>query len=105
MGIQRWCCEISTREITGCRFPELLIIASKIEDVIDNLESQTELTAVVIKRFERYYLQPHNLVIRFGADQLDQSQDLMQALSKRSGDQSQFVAMNFFGFANYFWRK
>jgi hypothetical protein len=43
---------------------------------------------------ERYYLQPQNLVIRFGADQLDQSQDLMQALSKRSGDQSQFVAMN-----------
>ena len=42
---------------------------------------------------ERYYLQPHNLVIRFGTDQLDQSQDLMQALSRRSDDQSQFVSM------------
>ena len=46
-----------------------------------------------LRLIERYYLQPHNLVIRFGADQLDQSQDLMQALSKRSGDQSQFVPM------------
>ena len=42
---------------------------------------------------ERYYLQPHNLVIRFGTDPLDQSQDLMQALSKRSADQSRFLSM------------
>jgi hypothetical protein len=46
-----------------------------------------------LRLIERYYLQPHNLVIRFGTDQLDQSQDLMQALNRRSGDQSQFVAM------------
>ena len=46
-----------------------------------------------LRLIERYYLQPHNLVIRFGTDPLDQSQDLMQALSKRSADQSRFLSM------------
>ncbi len=46
-----------------------------------------------LRLIERYYLQPNNLVIRFGKDQLDQSQDLMAALSKRAEDQSQFQQM------------
>ena len=44
-----------------------------------------------LRLIERYYLQAQNLVIRFGTDQLDQSQDLIEALSKRSQDRSQFV--------------
>ncbi len=46
-----------------------------------------------LRLIERYYLQTQNLVIRFGTDQLDQSQDLIEALSKRSQDRSQFVQM------------
>ena len=46
-----------------------------------------------LRLIERYYLQSQNLVIRFGTDQLDQSQDLIEALSKRSQDRSQFVQM------------
>lgn len=38
-----------------------------------------------------YYLQPSNLVVRFGDDQLDQGLDLIQALQQRQGDASQLL--------------
>ena len=38
-----------------------------------------------------HYLQPTNLVVRFGDDQLDQSLELMQALQTRRGDASQLL--------------
>ena len=40
---------------------------------------------------ERFYRQERNLVVRFGDDALDQSDDLIQALKGRTGDQSRFV--------------
>jgi len=46
-----------------------------------------------LRLIERYYLQPDNLVIRFGTDPLDQSQDLVETLNRRSDDQSRFVQM------------
>ena len=38
-----------------------------------------------------HYLQPTNLVVRFGDDQLDQSLELIQALQPRKGDASQLL--------------
>ena len=46
-----------------------------------------------LKMISRYHLQPRNLVIRFGADALDQSEDLLAALRSRSTDESEFLTM------------
>ncbi|HCX53472.1 MAG TPA: alpha/beta hydrolase, partial [Synechococcus sp. UBA9887] len=38
----------------------------------------------------RHYLQPRNLVVRFGSDGLDQSEELIPALNQRSDDATVF---------------
>lgn len=47
--------------------------------------------AETLNMIERFYRQNRNLVVRFGEDALDQSDDLIQALQRRPGDQSRFV--------------
>ena len=47
-----------------------------------------------LKLIQRYYLQPNNLVVRFGDDALDQSPDLLQALQSRDQDASEFLQMS-----------
>ena len=47
-----------------------------------------------LKLIQRYYLQPNNLVVRFGNDALDQSPDLLQALQSRNQDASEFLQMS-----------
>ena len=41
----------------------------------------------------RHYLQPRNLVVRFGRDDLDQSDDLIGALRQRPEDDSEFLQL------------
>ena len=43
-----------------------------------------------LRLISRHYLQPRNLVVRFGNDQLDQSDDLVVALQSRSADATEF---------------
>ena len=44
-----------------------------------------------LRLIQRHYLQRNNLVVRFGNDQLDQSQDLIAALQARPADASQLI--------------
>lgn len=42
-----------------------------------------------LRLVEEHYLQPRNLVVRFGRDQLDQSDDLIDTLRRRNDDSSE----------------
>ena len=42
-----------------------------------------------LRLIRRHYLQPRNLIVKFGRDELDQSDDLISALSMRAGDTSE----------------
>ena len=42
-----------------------------------------------LRLIRRHYLQPRNLIVTFGRDELDQSDDLIGALSARAGDGSE----------------
>ena len=44
-----------------------------------------------LRLISRHYLQPRNLVVRFGRDDLDQSDDLIEALRQRPEDASEFL--------------
>lgn len=46
-----------------------------------------------LRLISRHYLQTSNLVVRFGEDELDQSDDLISCLRQRSDDSSEFRQM------------
>tara|TARA_B100001939_G_scaffold329773_1_gene326305 strand:+ start:252 stop:980 length:729 start_codon:yes stop_codon:yes gene_type:complete len=46
-----------------------------------------------LRLIRRHYLQPRNLVVRFGRDDLDQSDDLLEALQQRSEDASDLLQL------------
>ena len=46
-----------------------------------------------LRLISRHYLQPRNLVVRFGRDDLDQSDELIEALRQRPEDASEFLQL------------
>ncbi len=63
-------------------------------DLAPRLGVETEFSpspAETLRLISRHYLQPRNLVVRFGRDELDQSDDLIAALRQRSEDASEVL--------------
>ena len=46
-----------------------------------------------LRLITRHYIQERNLVVRFGRDELDQSDDLLEALKKRSTDNTEALQL------------
>lgn len=69
--------------------PLLGEIAPRLGVVTEFSPSPTE----TLRLIQQHYLQTRNLVIRFGDDALDQSPDLVKALSERPGDDSRFMTV------------
>ena len=62
-------------------------------DIAPRLGVETEFSpgpAETLRLISRHYLQPRNLVVRFGSDGLDQSEELIPALNQRSDDATVF---------------
>lgn len=49
--------------------------------------------AETLRLIQQHYIQPRNLVVRFGDDALDQSQELFQALASRAHDSSELTQL------------
>ena len=46
-----------------------------------------------LRLITRHYIQEHNLVVRFGRDELDQSDDLLEALKQRTADNTEALQL------------